>query len=200
VTEPAVPSGSDPGLVRELLAVAQGYTVLARDGRRVGAFLELDDADGEGIAIRRDGAFVWRRRVLSFETVAKVLPERRAVVLNVERRALDEEPVAAPEPAHGDGDWQERITQYVSPGESQAAEISERERHEPTQTTAGKAERHLLFVSTSRGYKLVEREGPPPSPGHAVAVPDASGSFLVAKLGPSPLPNDDRICAYLAPN
>jgi hypothetical protein len=31
-------------------------------------------------------------------------------------------------------------------------------------------------------------------------MPDAPGSFLVAKLGPSPLPNDDRICAYLAPD
>ena len=200
VTAPPAPSGTDPGRIQELLATAQGYAVLGPDRRRVGVFIELDDADGERIAIRCDGVFVWRRRVLSLARVARVLPEQRAVVLNVECRALDEEPVAAPEPARADGNWQERITRYVSPGESEAAEIAERESPEPNQSGAGKTERHLLFVSTSRGYRLVEREGPPPSAGHAVAMPDASGSFLVAKVGPSPLPNDDRICAYLAPD
>jgi hypothetical protein len=197
VTAPPVPSGTNPGRIRELLATAQGYAVLGPDRRRVGVFIELD-ADGERIAIRCDGVFVWRRRVLSLATVARVLPEQRAVVLNAEW--LDEKAAAAPEPPQADGNWQERITRYVSPGENEAAEIAERKSPEPTQSRAGNAEQHLLFVSTSDGYRLVEGEGPPPSAGHAVAMPDAPGSFLVAKLGPSPLPNDDRICAYLAPD
>ena len=38
--------------------------------------------------IRHDGVFLWRRRVLPLATVAAVLPERGAVVLNVDRRTL----------------------------------------------------------------------------------------------------------------
>ena len=68
---------------------------------------------------------------------------------------------------------------------------------EPTQSDQRSAARHLLFVSSSRGYALVELEGPPPPLGQDIEVPEHPGSFLVAKLGPSPLPNDPRICAYL---
>jgi hypothetical protein len=54
-----------------------------------------------------------------------------------------------------------------------------------------------VFISSSRGYALVELDGPPPSLGAEVELPEQPGSLLVAKLGPSPLPNDSRICAYL---
>ena len=184
------PSETDPGEIRGLLAAAQGYAVLGRDRKRVGIFIEFADADGERIAVRRDGVFVWRRELLSLATVATVLPERRVILLNVESSSLDEEPVAAPDPTDA-ADWRGRIARYVSPGEGEDPEIPRRE--------DSPVDRHLRFISTSAGYRLVEAEGRPPSAGSTVAVPEQVGSFLVLKLGPSPLPNDDRVCAYLAP-
>jgi hypothetical protein len=57
------------------------------------------------------------------------------------------------------------------------------------------AERYLLFVSKPTGYELAEREGEPPSPG--TEIEDGDTRFVVAKVGPSPLPGDARPCAYL---
>ena len=168
------------GAIRELLAAAQGYAVLGRDRKRVGVFIELPDADGERIAIRRDGVLLWRRELLPLATVAGVLPERRVVLLNVGRRALDEEPVPAPDPPEEDHACRQRIESYVSSGN-------------------GGRDRHLRFLSSPSGYALVEADGRPPAPGSTIAVPEQPGPFVVMRLGPSPLPNDDRICAYLAP-
>jgi hypothetical protein len=198
----------------------------------VGAFIELAGPGGERIAIRHDGVLLWRRRLLPITTVASVFPERRAVVLNVDRRTLGSTmavpdavagtPLSAEEGADFSGEWQERIARYVSPGEGEAdqadadradaaskpsAETAGLERPvtgaarqptpEPAQSDQRSAACHLLFVSTPRGYALVELEGPPPALGQDIEVPEQTGSFLVAKLGPSPLPNDPRICAYL---
>jgi hypothetical protein len=58
------------------------------------------------------------------------------------------------------------------------------------------AAKHLLFVSKPSGYELVERDGEAPSPGSQIELEEGA-RFLVAKLGPSPLPNDARLCAYL---
>lgn len=58
------------------------------------------------------------------------------------------------------------------------------------------AGKHLLFVSKPSGYELVERDGDAPEPGSEVEVEDGT-RFAVAKIGPSPLPQDDRPCAYL---
>jgi hypothetical protein len=57
------------------------------------------------------------------------------------------------------------------------------------------ADKHLLFVTKPSGYELVERDGDPPAPGEAVEIEDTS--YTVTKVGPSPLPQDDRSCAYL---
>jgi hypothetical protein len=57
------------------------------------------------------------------------------------------------------------------------------------------ADKHLLFVTKPTGYELVEREGDAPTAGEAVEVEDVS--YTVTKVGPSPLPQDDRSCAYL---
>jgi hypothetical protein len=59
-------------------------------------------------------------------------------------------------------------------------------------------EGHLLFVPRPAGYELVERPGEPPSPGERIDLGEDGGDvFVVAKVGPSPLPADDRPCAYL---
>jgi hypothetical protein len=56
--------------------------------------------------------------------------------------------------------------------------------------------KYLLFVSKPSGYELLERDGQPPAPGAEVELEEGL-RFTVAKLGPSPLPNDARPCAYL---
>jgi hypothetical protein len=58
------------------------------------------------------------------------------------------------------------------------------------------ADKHLLFLSRPTGYELAEREGEPPAPGDEVEL-DGEGSFVVVKVAQSPLPQDDRPCAYL---
>ena len=54
---------------------------------------------------------------------------------------------------------------------------------------------YLLFVSKPSGYELREQEGEVPSVGSRV---EHDGQTLrVTKVGPSPLPSDQRPCAYL---
>jgi hypothetical protein len=227
----APPSGSNPVQIRELLATAQGYTVLGREGRRVGVVIELAEPDGERLAIRHDGIFLWKRRLLPMTAVASVVPERRVVVLNVDRRMVSSTlaavetatraPPSAEEAADVSDQWQERVARYASTGEN-AADHADSDRAdatkqsaesagpallpedatsqpapEPSQRDQRTAARHLQFVPTSHGYVLLEREGPPPPLGQGIEVPEQPGSFRVAKLAPSPLPNDQRICVYL---
>jgi hypothetical protein len=62
------------------------------------------------------------------------------------------------------------------------------------------AGKHILFVSRPTGYELVEREGDPPAPGAHVDLEENGARFEVVKVAPSPLPQDDRPCAYLQPS
>ena len=56
-------------------------------------------------------------------------------------------------------------------------------------------QQYLLFVWKPSGYELIQQDGEPPSVGARVEV---DGNMLeVTKLGPSPLPGDRRVCAYL---
>jgi hypothetical protein len=60
--------------------------------------------------------------------------------------------------------------------------------------------KHLLFISKPTGYELVEREGDPPAVGSEVELDEgAAARFIVSKIAPSPLPQDERQCAYLQP-
>jgi hypothetical protein len=56
-------------------------------------------------------------------------------------------------------------------------------------------DKHLLFIWKPSGYELREAEGDAPAVGALVAVDDLEEQ--VVKIGPSPLPNDPRPCAYL---
>jgi hypothetical protein len=56
--------------------------------------------------------------------------------------------------------------------------------------------KYLVFVSKPSGYELLERDGEPPEPGSHVEIEDG-GRYTVIKLAPSPLPQDERACAYL---
>jgi hypothetical protein len=171
--------------------------VFDRRRRRVGTFIELAGAGGEGIAIRHDGVFLWRRRVLPIATVGAVVPEYGAVVLNVDRRTLKGTNVAptpvgtTPCPAEderSDADRPARIARGVAAAEGDS---------EACGSAESTAQAHLLFVSTSHGYQLLERRGPAPTAFEYVSVPEHDGLFQVAKLANSPLPNDRRLCGYL---
>jgi hypothetical protein len=54
---------------------------------------------------------------------------------------------------------------------------------------------HLVFAWTPQGYALHEQQGDAPAPGSRVTVNGVE--YVVAKLVRSPLPADDRRCAYL---
>jgi hypothetical protein len=54
---------------------------------------------------------------------------------------------------------------------------------------------HLLFVWKTSGYELVEQDGELPAIGAQIEV--EGKPLRVTKIGPSPLPGDRRMCAYL---
>jgi hypothetical protein len=54
---------------------------------------------------------------------------------------------------------------------------------------------YLLFISKPSGYELREESGEPPEVGAVVEAGEAK--LRVTKVAPSPLPNDQRLCAYL---
>jgi hypothetical protein len=54
---------------------------------------------------------------------------------------------------------------------------------------------YLLFVWKATGYELHERDGDLPAVG--TVLDEEDGRMMVTRVGPSPLPGDDRRCAYL---
>jgi len=56
---------------------------------------------------------------------------------------------------------------------------------------------HLLFVWTATRYELAEGEGDAPAAG--AEIEQGEKRFQVVRVAPSPLPGDDRVCAYLQP-
>jgi hypothetical protein len=55
--------------------------------------------------------------------------------------------------------------------------------------------KYLLFVWKPTGYELLERDGELPALG--AVLDEEDGRMVVTRIGPSPLPGDDRRCAYL---
>jgi hypothetical protein len=119
--------------------------------------------------------------------------------------------------------WHERVERYVGPleGDADRPDLSHNaaahephdedvlspvaHKEDPSPPTPARKDQdtgkrqHLLFIATPAGYSLAEQEGPLPRRGDRVEIPGQATSFLVVKLGPSPLPNDRRSCAYLEP-
>ena len=56
---------------------------------------------------------------------------------------------------------------------------------------------YLLYVWSPTGYRLEERAGDVPAVGAAVDLGDGA-RYAVQKVGPSPLPDDRRLCAFLS--
>ena len=55
--------------------------------------------------------------------------------------------------------------------------------------------RYLLFVWKPSGYELREADGEVPTVGSEVEQDEQK--LRVSKVAPSPLPGDERLCAYL---
>lgn len=55
--------------------------------------------------------------------------------------------------------------------------------------------KYLLFIWKPTGYELRERDGELPALG--AVLDEEEGRMIVTRIGPSPLPGDDRRCAYL---
>jgi hypothetical protein len=53
---------------------------------------------------------------------------------------------------------------------------------------------HLLFVWSPAGYTLREEFGELPQVGHEFEEGDLK--LVISKIGVSPLPGDDRLCAF----
>jgi hypothetical protein len=53
----------------------------------------------------------------------------------------------------------------------------------------------LAFAPTTTGYRLLGLDAVP-TPGETVDVPDV-GEYLVLRIGRTPVPHDDRVCAFL---
>ena len=58
----------------------------------------------------------------------------------------------------------------------------------------GRPRGHLLFAWTPTAWELREAEGDPPAIGTELTV--SGHELVVTKIGPSPLPDDARLCAY----
>jgi hypothetical protein len=71
------------------------------------------------------------------------------------------------------------------------------EEPEPESEPESPSATYLVFVGTPSGYVLQKAWGDLPAVGGRVAVKGVE--HVVAKLGRSPLPGDDRRCAYLDP-
>ena len=76
-----------------------------------------------------------------------------------------------------------------APAEAEAAEA------DPPAPAAEPTVTHLLFVPGPHGYRLAERSGERPEVGATVA--EEGSTYVVSRLGRSPLPGDPRTCAFL---
>ena len=184
----------------DLLSAAANYAVFDPRGGRIGLVIELVDdpeSGGQRLAIRRDGVVLWRRRLLPLDAVETVDAERRFVVVDEDREAAR----VAATPEAIDVDSLARLYYYTRPesgrnGEETARGLDEEERS-VTLSAPAASDRYLRFVSTPNGYRLDEQDGEPPAVGTPINGIDLPERLVVVKLGPSPLPHDPRVCAFL---
>jgi DNA repair exonuclease SbcCD ATPase subunit len=157
---------------------------LLRDGSA-----ELDQRHAE-LAVEANAL---RERETALARAAEELEARRSELGAVElRRAAAERLEEALQRRQADlerasGELRER-----------AAQLDERERETQAQiapeTPAGRTDMHVLVVARD-GYRIVEAPGPAPDAGSELVL--AGDRFTVTRTGPSPLPGDDRRCAFL---
>jgi septal ring factor EnvC (AmiA/AmiB activator) len=126
-------------------------------------------AEREQALAAREAALDERRRELGAVELLRASVERREAVL-----------------ARREAELEQQAAELTDAKASTAA-------HDHGPSTA-RTDAHLVVVPGD-GYRLGERPGPPPAPGELVALDGTV--YRVTRLGPSPLPRDDRRCAFL---
>jgi hypothetical protein len=196
-----VPAVKDRAELLTELSNSNGYAVFDRRGRPIGLFIGV--VSPTEVAIRLDGAFLWRRRTVAVEAVASVASRERAIVLGIDRAELangekhkhvaPRDPAADQTPAP---DWEKSLRPYISSEREVPAAESVRADGEQAIAQSEGEDEHLLFVGTANGYEIVARPGGAPQLLQVVSLGD-DALFRVTKVAPSPLPNDARRCAYV---
>lgn len=180
----------------ELLSAAANYAVFDLRGRRIGLVIELVDdpeSDGQRLAIRRDGVFLSRLRLLPLDAIETVNAERRFVVVDEDREAAR----VAATPEGIDADSLARLYYYTRPESVRNGEEATRGLEDEERSATAVSDRYLRFVSTPDGYRLEEQAGEPPAVGTLIDGIDLPERLAVIRLGPSPLPHDPRVCAFV---
>jgi hypothetical protein len=189
------PVPDDVYLATSLELLEQRAEALAEGGEHA-ALLEL-------IATVRRHAAAMREHLRDagsdeLEARIQALVDRADALEQRERELYEpEEPPAedvAERQAEPDAEAEAVFAHTCAPAEPVAADAPV-EAHEPEPEPVETRATHLLFVAGVEGYDLVEREGPCPARGEVVVLGERE--LLVAKVAPSPLPGDERACAYL---
>ncbi len=189
-----------------------------------GVAARLEERDAQGIEAREElrgelervaSSVGWRLERIEESLASDGTAELRSAVAEVERRleqqaAMGEEQVRATERAlrKGLASLGERLVSsesaYVEAGntlrrsiERLGAAVVEADARMADQIPVAEAEGCVAFAPTAAGYRLVELPGNPPEVGSTVELEGCDGPLVVTRYGRSPLPLDNRPCAYL---
>jgi hypothetical protein len=189
-----------------------------------GIAARLEERDAQGIEAREDlrgelervaSSVGWRLERIEESLAADDSAELKAMVAELERRlegqvAMGAEQVRVTERAlrKGLASLGERLVDsesaYVEAGntfrrsiERLGAAVVEADARMADQIPVSEAEGCVAFAPTAAGYRLVELPGKPPEVGSTVELEACDGPLVVTRFGRSPLPLDNRSCAYL---
>ena len=72
-------------------------------------------------------------------------------------------------------------------------------RDDPDTPATREIDSYVAFAPTAEGYRLLVVPGDAPEVGHTVELAGHDSPLVVTRVGASPIPLDDRPCAYLEP-
>ena len=189
-----------------------------------GIAAQLEERDAQGIEAREDlrgelervaSSVGWRLERIEESLASDDSAELKVTVAELEHRlegqvAMGEEQVRVTERAirKGLASLGERLVDsesaYVEAGntlrrsiERLGAAVVEADARMADQIPVSEAEGCVAFAPTAVGYRLVALPGKPPEIGSTVELEACDGPLLVTRYGRSPLPLDNRPCAYL---
>jgi hypothetical protein len=189
-----------------------------------GVAARLEERDAQGIEAREElrgelervaSSVGWRLERIEESLASDDSEELKATVAELERRleeqvALGAEQVRVTERAlrKGLASLGERLVDnesaYVEAGHALrrsigrlGAAVVEADARMADQIPVSEAEGCVAFAPTAAGYRLVELPGKPPEVGSTVELEACDGPLVVTRYGRSPLPLDNRPCAYL---
>jgi len=186
-----------PPLVRELEATRERVVA-----RKQALTEEIDELERTRVALEQTSVELDRLRA---ELAVKLhdLSELKATAALWTTRVDDLESEIDALVANIDG-LARQLAQLVergarAPGLQAVTEVHPRVEEDPhpdPTPTRSTDQTYLLFLPHDEGYDLVERDGPAPVVGDSIEVGGAA--WVVTKVGPSPLPYDERTCVFFS--